>query len=200
MNPVWQVISLRCHAKINAPYPVRLDISRKDLPRLCRGLGFASGAEIGVWKGEYSLAFCKAGFSWTCVDPWRPYAEYRDNKNQQELIDMAYEEAMAKLGPYRPRILRMTSAEAAVLVPDRSLDVIYLDGNHESAFILQDLDLWIPKVRSGGLCVGHDYRLNPAKPHIEVKRAIDQYTASHGIEPWAITAADRTPSFLWVVD
>ncbi len=183
------------------PYPVKLKASRKDLPHLCRDLGFHQGAEVGVWKGEYSRAFCEAmpKVAWTCVDPWKPYAAYRDNKNQQDLIDQAYAKAIQTLRPYRVQFLRMTSAEAAPLVPDVSLDVVYLDGNHEDAYIREDLDLWIPKVRPGGLIAGHDYRIHPDKPFIQVKDAVDMYTAERGVSPWFIFAGDKTPSFLWVV-
>ena len=194
-----ETIADRYHVRLEPPYPISLKMGRAELPRLCRDLSFRSGAEVGVWKGEYSKLFCQAGLRWTCVDPWAPYAEYRDNKNQQALIDLAYAEAMAKLRPYQPRVLRMISVEAAALVPDGSLDVVYLDGNHESAFILQDVLLWTPKVRAGGIICGHDYRVNSKKPYIQVKPAIDQYTAEQGIAPWFITAADRTPSFLWVI-
>ena len=200
MTETLQAIAARYRVTLTPPYPIALQASRKDLPSLCLALGHTTGAEVGVWKGEYSRAFCEAipGLQWTCVDPWAPYAEYRDNKNQQDLIDHAFGKATAALRPYAVRFLRMYSEDAAPLVPDQSLDVVYLDGNHEAAFVRQDLALWTPKVRSGGLVAGHDYRVNKHKPHIQVKDAVDRYTAEHGIAPWFIFAGDRTPSFLWV--
>jgi hypothetical protein len=201
MTTTLQAIADRYHVRLDPPCPVALPAGRADLPALCRDLAMTRGAEIGVWKGEYSLAFCRAipALTWTCVDPWAPYAAYRDNKNQQALIDQAHAEATEKLSPYRVTFLRMASVAAAPLVPDRSLDVVYLDGNHEAAYIREDLDLWIPKVRPGGLIAGHDYRVNSGKPFIQVKAAVDQYVLDHGIAHWFIFAGDRTPSFLWVV-
>lgn len=201
MTETLAAIQARYGVTDGQPSPIRLDMRRNDLPALCRSLGMTTGAEVGVWKGQYSLVFCEVvpGLQWTCVDPWAPYAAYRDNKNEQALIDAAYAQAVKTLKPYDVRFLRMSSADAAPLVPDGSLDVVYLDGNHEAAYITQDLDLWIPKVRPGGIIAGHDYRERPDKPFIQVKAAVDAYTLERGIGPWFITAQDRTPSFLWVV-
>lgn len=195
-----QRILNRYRVTADPPYPVKLKASRNDLPHLCQALGFTTGAEVGVWKGEYSRKFCEAmpGVRWTCVDPWAPYAAYRDNKNQQTLIDKAYHQAQSNLTGYGVSVLRMSSEAAAPLVPDQSLDVVYLDGNHEDAYIRQDLDLWLPKVRPGGIIAGHDYRVHPSKPFIQVKDAVDMYTAGRGIAPWFIFAGDLTPSFFWV--
>src|SRR3990167_6983093 len=170
MTETLQAIAARYRVTLTPPYPIALQASRKDLPSLCLALGHTTGAEVGVWKGEYSRAFCEAipGLQWTCVDPWAPYAAYRDNKNQQEAIDHAYAMAQKVLKPYNVRFLRMFSEDAVSFVPDGSLDVVFIDGNHETAYIRQDLDLWTPKVRSGGVIAGHDYRVNRTKPHIQV--------------------------------
>lgn len=195
-----QAIADRYKVSLDPPYPIRLNAIRTDLPALCRSLGFTSGAEVGVWKGEYSKLFCQAGLDWTCVDPWECYAEYDDNKNKPHEIAEAYAKALATLGPMGASFIRKPSTEGATYVPDRSIDIVYLDGNHTTKFVRADVEAWAPKVRSGGVCCGHDYRINPAKPFIQVKQAIDKYTAEHRIAPWFIFTGDRSPSFMWVVD
>lgn len=201
MNTTLQAIVDRYRVKLDGRLPIELNASRNDLPNLCRELGMTKGAEVGVWKGSYSRAFCEAitNVEWTCVDPWAPYAAYRDNKNEQEKIEHAFAKAKAVLQPYNVRFLRMHSEDAAPLVPDRYLDVAYLDGNHEAAYVRQDLEMWAQKVRPHGLLAGHDYRIRTDKPFIQVKKTVDRYVQEKAIAPWFIFTGDRTPSFLWVV-
>ena len=187
--------------------PIALDMSRNDLPALCRELGFTRGAEIGVWKGAYSAAFCLANskMHMLCVDPWSSYPAWKDTKNEMPLpqaklfMKKAYREACARLQPLNTTIVREHSKHAVKSVPDGSLDLCYIDSNHVYDAVFQDLTLWAPKVRKGGILSGHDFRNFTNKPTIHVIEAVTEFTKQHGIDPWFITAADRTPSFLWVV-
>lgn len=202
MNATLQAIQKRYGVSLTGPYPIRLKAGRSDLPKLCRDLGVKRGAEIGVWKGAYSEEFCRAlpGAEWLAIDPWAPYADYREKKNDAELIGQAYAEARGRLMPYGATLVKASSVDAAADVPDGSLDVVFIDGNHEAPFVRQDLETWTPKLRSQGLLCGHDYRVPPeSKPFIQVKAAVDQYVSDHSIAPWFIFAGDRTPSFMWVV-
>jgi hypothetical protein len=187
--------------------PIPLRIGRAALPALCRSLGFTRGAEIGVWKGAYSASFCEANpnLHMLCVDPWLSYPAWLDTKNSMppdqavRVMSDAYDIARARLSPFTCTIMRTFSEDAAKDVPDRSLDFVYIDGNHVEQAVYEDLTLWAPKVRSGGVVAGHDYRAFSNKPTIHVIEAVQRYTAEYAIDPWFITAGDRTPSFLWVV-
>jgi predicted O-methyltransferase YrrM len=180
-------------------------LSRRDLPALCRDLRFTHGAEIGVWKGEYSALFCQAapGLHMRCVDPWQAYDAWADGKNlpeagRDEKIEDAYRQAAARLATLNATIVRQFSADAAADVPDGSLDLVYIDGNHGRDAVSADLACWSRKVRVGGVVAGHDYRVFEHKPYIQVVEAVQAFTQANGIETWFTTAADRTPSFLWV--
>lgn len=201
-------LSARFRVALTAPSPIQLPhVSRHDLPRLFRDLEFTAGAEVGVWYGSFSAALCQANsrLRLRCVDPWTPYPAWIDTKHRlspvaaQRLMADAYAQALARLRPFGCLIDRAFSVEAATRVADRSLDFVYIDGNHGFEAVSADLAHWIPKVRSGGIVSGHDYRVCPNKPGIQVVAAVDAYTAQHQIAPWFILSADRTPSFLWVV-
>eukprot|EP00906_Rhabdomonas_costata_P024264 RCo034906 len=43
------------------------------------------------------------------------------------------------------------------MFPDESLDWIYVDARHDYAGVSEDLRLYWPKLRKGGLFSGHDY-------------------------------------------
>jgi len=191
-----------------APLPIYLTAtSRNHFPEIFRDLGFTKGAEIGVWKGAYSASFCQANpaLHMLCVDPWLSYPAWRDTKNdlppekQDRFMAEAYQQAVARLTSLNCSIVRKFSVEAAKDVEDGSLDFVFVDGNHVYDAVIEDLDAWVPKVRLGGVVAGHDFRDFPNKPTIHVKRAVTDYTAARGIDPWFIASADRTPSFLWVI-
>ncbi len=177
--------------------------NRVDLCRLLADLGYRRGAEIGTWAGEFAESICHAnpGVHLTCVDPWLQYKHYNEKKNNQARLDVAYDEARARLAPFGCTLMRLSSAKAADLIQDGSLDFVYIDANHAEDHVRQDLEAWAPKVRSGGVVSGHDYCPNPkaTKAHlIGVKPAVDGYTHAHGIAPWYVLAAEKAPSFFWV--
>lgn len=178
---------------------------RRELLDLLATMGVKTGAEVGVWTGLFSKQMCEAitGLQLTCIDPWQAYDAYRERKNDQAKLDAAYQDARARLAPYGCRIWRKTSAEAAAAMPDRSLDFVYVDANHLKPFVLEDLALWMPKVKVGGILAGHDYIPWPAKraksPWIEVQAAVDEFASARGIGPVYVLAADKAPSYFWVV-
>lgn len=192
--------------KAKGSQPTRLMMRRADLPALCRDLGFTRGAEIGVWRGAFAATFCEANpaMHMLCVDPWVSYPAWQDTKNslepaaQAQLMAESYRDAVARLSPLNTTIVRKFSADAAKDVADGSLDLVYIDANHVYDAVIEDLTLWSPKVRSGGLIAGHDFRVFPNKPTIHVVRAVTDYTRDHHIDPWWLLAGDPTPSFLWV--
>ncbi len=182
------------------PIRVTKTAGRKHLCQLFRSMGFSYGAEIGVWEGKFSDQICLAneGVQLLCVDPWAPYAAYREKKNDKERLDSAYRETQARLAPYNCTIVRKTSTAAARDVADRSLDFIYLDANHEEPFVRDDLAVWAQKVRSSGVVAGHDYGVNPRKSFIQVKPAVDAFVQAHGIAPLYVLAAEKSNSFFWI--
>ena len=53
---------------------------------------------------------------------------------------------------------------------DRSLDSVFLDGDHREAPFRADVEGWLPKLKPGGWLCGHDYG-HPQFPG--VKRVVD---------------------------
>eukprot|EP00747_Dinoflagellata_sp_TGD_P187809 gnl/TRDRNA2_/TRDRNA2_45859_c0_seq2.p1 gnl/TRDRNA2_/TRDRNA2_45859_c0~~gnl/TRDRNA2_/TRDRNA2_45859_c0_seq2.p1 ORF type:complete len:129 (+),score=24.57 gnl/TRDRNA2_/TRDRNA2_45859_c0_seq2:118-504(+) len=88
-----------------------------------------------------------------------------------------YKMCMTILAPHahRARIHRLTGELAAPLFEDGELDLIWVDGNHDYEFVVKDLRLYIPKLRSGGVVAGHNYC--EATPG--VVRAVQEVFAEH---------------------
>ena len=148
------------------------------------------GAEVGVQAGDTSIQLLKGLPSLKrlyCVDAWRWYPEYDHDRcptdktggrwPDQELLDAARETFLRRMiaGGFQARVVMMPmfSVDAAEQVADASLDFVFLDANHSYEFVRQDIELWRPKVRRGGLLAGHDYR-NLHNPRWGVTEAVGE--------------------------
>lgn len=130
------------------------------LTRKLRQIGAKKGVEIGVFKGQFSKELME---NWDgtlyMIDPWRPLGEeYIDSSNHANHQN-AYTEAMDSIRGYEDRafMLRGLSEELVNIFEDNSLDFVYIDGNHAYDYVKQDMELWWPKLKQGGLFAGHDY-------------------------------------------
>jgi Methyltransferase domain/galactosyl transferase GMA12/MNN10 family len=181
--------------------------SREDLPVLFNRLGFIGvGVEVGVQTGNYS-AWILHRWAGTClisVDPWASDEPdvYVDVANvEQGRHDALFVSTTHRLAPFgeRSAIWRMAGEQAVTHVDDAALDFVYLDARHEEASIAQDLAMWAPKVRSGGIIAGHDY-LDGDLPEgrFGVKTAVDRFFGARGVEIRE-TVADRPWSSWWIV-
>jgi len=120
--------------------------------------------EIGTWEGGFSRALlastaCKKLY---CVDPYKHFSnnEYPDGMNRlsQQEFDTKYETTHATLKEFGNRVemVRLESSEAVTKFADESLDYVYIDGNHDYKYVLNDIRLWYPKVKKGGYICGDD--------------------------------------------
>ncbi len=66
---------------------------------------------------------------------------------------------------------------------DESLDFVFIDGNHDFEYVVEDICKWTKKVRKGGIVSGHDYvKMRNGRMHIV--QAVNAYTWSYGITTW----------------
>ena len=138
------------------------------------------GAEIGVGGGVFSEMICQRnpGVKLFCVDAWEVYEGYDDFLIPEYLED-DYKRAILRLAPYKVNIIRKYSMDAVQDFADGSLDFVYIDGNHKSPYIVDDIREWSPKVRSGGIVSGHDY----VDIHQDVIVAVNDYVNGHHCRP-----------------
>jgi hypothetical protein len=138
---------------------VKINESRESLvPLVIQNLKI--GVEVGVFKGEFSKKMLeKWNGTLFLVDPWRPLGdEYQDFSNHSRHVT-AFQETMKNIAGFEDRafMIRALSNQAANLFDDESLDFVYIDGNHAYEFVKEDLEIWWPKIKSGGVLMGHDY-------------------------------------------
>ena len=119
------------------------------------------GAEIGVYQGYFSKEILeRTDMTLYMVDLWRGVDEnYEDTTNNNKDYINILEKATENIKGYEDKgiMIRASSQVASNMFLDESLDFIYIDANHAYEFIKQDIELWYPKLRKGGIFSGHDY-------------------------------------------
>jgi len=137
------------------------------------------GAEVGVFAGVLSSSLLSAhkGLILIMIDAWRSLPHKADllySKFGPKDWERTMSEALKNtfFAQSRRIIMPLTSAEAAGLIKDASLDFVYIDGNHQFEYVSEDIKAWLPKVKKGGRLCGHDYTF--AQNHWGVKKAVDE--------------------------
>jgi predicted O-methyltransferase YrrM len=144
------------------------------------------GAEIGVFEGDTTVKLLEhlPGLELLlCVDPFEHYPEHTAtlNPGKKKFYRADFREVehkfnnRAQLYVGRVTVLKHYSTQAAPMVRDASLDFVFIDGNHAYDFVLEDITLWLPKVKPGGLLTGHDYRVPGYRGAFGVTRAVRDF-------------------------
>ena len=132
------------------------------------------GAEIGVHVGESFLTLLQ-----TCpnisklygVDPYVPYVDYLKEEGQSfdpMVVDEKEIEYIKLVSYHRQKfsghkdkivVYEMDSIEASKTVEDKSIDFIFIDSYCSLEQAKNDIKVWYPKVKDGGIFAGHDWNM-----------------------------------------
>ena len=119
-----------------------------------------------------------------CVDPWRDYEEYPEYKNKQPTNYSIFLNNISKLDPIdinKIYIHRMLSSE--ISFNDEYFDIIYIDGNHERKFVLEDAMISLKKLKPGGWIVFDDLQDKQVVEGVELFLTLymDQFQGKYAI-------------------
>jgi hypothetical protein len=137
------------------------------------------GLEIGICRGENIVKFLEECPNISHIDAVDPYVEYTDDtctvtkEVADQLCGIAKENFLEF--PERVTMHIKTSREFSETVPDEYYDYIFIDGDHKYASVLDDIKLWYPKLKRGGVFSGHDFWLSG------VQKAVYEYRTENGI-------------------
>jgi len=130
------------------------------------------GVELGIYRAESfcTLLQCVPNIKKLYgVDNWQPYVDYikdpydgtPNGASTDREIEyskfMAYHAIKYCANNHKAEVLEMDSTEAAEKFDDESLDFIFIDTYYSKEQAEKELDVWYPKVKQGGLFMGHDY-------------------------------------------
>lgn len=141
-----------------------------------------SVAEIGSWKGKSThalLSGCKGTV--TAIDHFK--GSKGEEKAHAEAKDRdIFADFLANVGSFKNlKVFKRKSLAAVNKFADKSVDMVFIDGEHTYEAVRDDIRAWTPKARK--LVCGHDYNLP------EVKQAVQE----------AFGEVDTAGS-IWIVD
>jgi hypothetical protein len=131
-------------------------------PRFVAETRAAVVAEIGVYRGGFAarlLDECPGIATYYMIDPWRHLDDWNKPANKgDDVFERYLEQTLKKTDAWSEKrvVLRGRTTEVIGDVPDGSLDLAYIDGDHTLRGITVDLIKVFPKVRAGGWIGGDD--------------------------------------------
>jgi predicted O-methyltransferase YrrM len=127
-------------------------------------------AEVGVYIGAttiYSAPLVKhMNGTYLAIDWFKGSIEGVDPNGDHTPISLSKEKDIFETFNQNMQIVgcddivttySATTLEAAKNIPDRSLDICFIDADHIYGAIKKDILAYIPKVKSGGVLCGHDF-------------------------------------------
>ena len=93
-----------------------------------------------------------------CIDPWEDYTDYPEYKNQQSSIYKSFVINIENSGVKDKIIANRGYSNSEILkFQDNFFDIIYIDGNHEPEYVLEDAVLSFRKLKKDGIMIFDDY-------------------------------------------
>lgn len=125
------------------------------------------GAELGVRDGRTFIPLLEncPDLNMIGVDCWRPFSQDAwdwDHVKNETMV----RQAIQKFGS-RAMIYKGLTWDISFMVPDKSLDFIFIDADHSTPSVRLDISLWSPKVRPGGWIIGHDIDWDSVKAAVD---------------------------------
>lgn len=143
--------------------------------------------EIGTATGKtsYSLLSNIDNIHVTTIDPYKFYPSYVDGKSNQSILDNLRIKAQRTLQPFvkegRCKMINLFSDQAAEQI--QSTDMVFIDANHSYEYVKKDIEIYMPKIKKGGILCGHDYKayegvtkaVNEIAKNLQVNYASDYF-------------------------
>jgi predicted O-methyltransferase YrrM len=134
------------------------------------------GVEIGTHRGEnaYNMLRLLNIKKLYLVDPYLP----KEQKRQH------YKKANRILKKWKRKIqFHVTKSEdASSFYRYKTLDFVYIDGDHSYEAVKKDIELYYPKVIKGGVIGGHDFCGSCPGVCRAVIKFVDRYKDKNGFE------------------
>lgn len=135
---------------------------RTQLGELLEHYGLKGHAvEIGNAEGRHAQVLISqpAITKLYMIDAWQTLNQTGDGAYSQAWHDNNWKEAHERVEPFKEKavFLKGLSSEMIKEIPDDSLILAYVDGDHSFQGCLNDLRDIYPKVKKGGIISGHDY-------------------------------------------
>ena len=129
--------------------------------------------EVGSWKGRSTHALLSGAMEGTkglvvAVDTWQGTKGEAGNPHIEAESKDVYAEFMRNMAEF-PNLkpMKMTSVEAAGMFADKSVDMVFIDGDHSYEAVKADIEAWLPKARK--MICGHDWQWHSVQEAVTEK-------------------------------
>jgi predicted O-methyltransferase YrrM len=143
-----------------------------ETPFLARELSKLWGetiVEVGTYMGGSAwlivLLTHLRGCHTYCVDPWDGSTDIQHSPEEWEAVYRCFLRNLEDLNFGRHlTVLRQSSVQAACSFDDESVGLVFIDANPDVDSVSADIAAWWPKLKRGGVMLGHDY--SPSFPGV----------------------------------
>jgi len=173
---------------------VHSGMTRAGLYKMFADKGFKVGCEVGVQRGRNAFVMLEniPDLKLYLVEP---YADHPSNDRLfgKKVHDKFRKQAHKRLEGRDVVWVEKFSEECFREIPDKTLDFVYIDGEHTWDYAVVDLSVWNNKVKTGGIISGHDfgYKGNKNYKHSgRITEALTHFTEIYKIP--TINLTDKT--------
>jgi predicted O-methyltransferase YrrM len=149
--------------------------------------------EIGSFEGKSTFWFLENILlnnesTITCIDPWTSYTQNEDSFNTYGKDDAQFHFRKTAFGLFMQN-LKLSELEHKVIIKEgmscdelpkliteqKQYDIIFIDGNHTSPFVLTDAVMSWYLLKKGGMIIFDDYMWGDIKSTNSPKIAVDSF-------------------------
>ena len=147
--------------------------------------------EVGTWKGKSACYMAveiinsKKKIRFDCVDTWMGNGRSLTDIVHEPLLrvpDGLYNHFLENIKDVQHVInpIRKPSLEAANLYADNTLNCVFIDAAHDYKNVFSDVKAWLPKIKSGGILAGHDFKLKSVEQALKDSLGLQNITQDKG--------------------
>lgn len=144
---------------------------KQSLQNIIRHFNLKRGLQVGALQGFFSSDLLEVGL---------------ERLTDVDIVKLPCISSIEEQFPERYAFIQKDSIEASKLFEDKSLDLVYLDGDHSFDYVYDELRAWWPKIRNGGILSGHDFieYVHPELGPYGVVEAVAQFTFENSLDFW----------------
>lgn len=118
------------------------------------------------------------------IDPYKTYVNYTDMDTSWD-PKYAYKIAEKSLRKFKNTTFFIGTAKKMIAnVPNNTIHVCYIDGNHDESFVYDDIRLAYPKIMDGGIIGGHNYEAKYPGVSCAVDRYFGKKRVKQAVSDW----------------
>lgn len=142
--------------------------------------------EVGSFSGKSICYFGQRlkeegiDFTFYSVDHWKCDNISKETKSWMGVYDNFFEHFKSNVVKCGLQVniipLKMDSMEASKTFADKSIDFIFLDGDHTLPYTIREIRAWKPKMKNNSIIAGHDFCEHAV--HIAVETELENYSST----------------------